>query len=85
MASFYVFLSALEGKTQSVDALTEECRVKLSTTLKARYAYMIPAQFINFALIKPHQRVFYVGVSTFFWLNILCVLKRLGLDNQLFS
>lgn len=44
LASFYVFLSALEGKTSSLSQLLEECRVKLAETLKARYCFMIPAQ-----------------------------------------
>ena len=44
LGSFYLFLSALEGKTQNVETLTEECRIKLGATLKARYCFMLPAQ-----------------------------------------
>lgn len=44
LGSFYLFLSALEGKTQSFSQWTEECQVKLKETLKARYCFMIPAQ-----------------------------------------
>ncbi len=44
LASFYVFLSALEGKTKSLSNLVEECNVKLWATLKARYCFMVPAQ-----------------------------------------
>ena len=44
LASFYIFLSLLEGKTESFAALTEECRLKLGTTLFARYCFMVPTQ-----------------------------------------
>lgn len=44
LGGFYLFLSALEGKTNSFEEWTEECKVKLWSTLKARYCFMIPAQ-----------------------------------------
>ena len=44
LGSFYLFLSALEGKVNSLGEWTEECEVKLWSTLKARYCFMIPAQ-----------------------------------------
>ncbi len=47
LASFFIFLSALEGKTRSWSELVEECDVKLKETLKARYCFMIPAQVIH--------------------------------------
>ncbi|TRY80000.1 hypothetical protein TCAL_07045 [Tigriopus californicus] len=85
LSSFYVFLSVLEGKTESFKSVTEECATKLQTTLFARYCFMIPAQLLNFAFVQPNKRVLYVGVITFFWLNILCVLKSLSLDHSLFK
>ena len=44
LGSFYVFLSALEGKNDSLESLFEECNVKLWATLKARYCFMLPTQ-----------------------------------------
>ena len=44
LGSFYIFLSALEGKTDSMNELMKECNVKLFATLKARYCFMLPAQ-----------------------------------------
>jgi hypothetical protein len=46
LGSFYVFLSALEGKTNNLEEVMEECNTKLWTTLKARYCFMVPAQVI---------------------------------------
>ena len=40
---------------------------------------------MNFAFVPPQHRVVYVGFVTFFWLNILCVFKRLDLDSDVFS
>ena len=47
LGSFYVFLSALEGKNDSMESLFEECNVKLWATLKARYCFMLPTQVSN--------------------------------------
>ena len=47
LGSFYVFLSALEGKNDSMESLFEECNVKLWATLKARYCFMLPTQVIH--------------------------------------
>lgn len=85
LASFYVFLSALEGKTDSWKGLVQECQVKLWATLKARYCFMLPAQLLNFALVPPHHRVIYVGCTTYVWLNVLCIYKRLDLDSEVFA
>lgn len=84
LGSFYVFLSALEGKNDSMESLFEECNVKLWATLKARYCFMLPTQFINFMVIPPQHRVIYVGCTTFIWLNVLCIYKRLDINNSLF-
>ncbi len=51
LSAFYVFLSFMEGKTESWSSLTYECRVKLPTTLAARYCFMLPAQ-VNTKLWK---------------------------------
>ena len=58
LGSFYVFLSALEGKNESLATLFEECNVKLWATLKARYCFMLPTQVSVsirwWSLIMPH-------------------------------
>lgn len=42
-------------------------------------------QFINFAIIPPQHRVIYVGCTTFVWLNVLCIYKRLELNDDIFK
>lgn len=77
---FYTSMSIMERKKD----IFEESRVKLETSLKMRYCFMLPAAAINFALIPPSMRVAWQGITTFFWVNILCYLKRLDLDDTSF-
>ena len=35
-------------------------------------------------VIPPQHRVIYVGCTTFIWLNVLCIYKRLDINNSLF-
>ena len=42
-------------------------------------------QFINFTLIAPQHRVIYVGCTTFVWLNVLCIYKRLDVNSDVFK
>lgn len=42
-------------------------------------------QLINFAFVSPHNRVVYVGITTYFWLNILCVFKRIDMNSDVFK
>jgi len=78
---FYVSMSVMEKKAD----ITAECRAKLETSLKARYCFMLPAAVINFAMVPAHLRVSWQGVTTFFWVNILCYLKRLSIEDEVFT
>merc|ERR1739844_175015 len=78
---FYTSMSIMERKKD----IFEESRVKLETTMKMRYCFMLPAAAINFALIPPSMRVAWQGITTFFWVNILCYLKRLQLEDDVFK
>jgi len=78
---FYTSMSLMEGKRN----IMEECKAKLEKTLKMRYVFMLPAAAINFAVIPPHLRVAWQGITTFFWVNILCYLKRLKIEDTTFQ
>ena len=50
LGSFYIFLSALEGKTNSIDEVMEECNVKLWVCITLNY--MHPSEKRGLCLIK---------------------------------
>jgi len=78
---FYTTMSMMEGKPD----VFAECKAKLETTLKARYCFMLPAAAINFSIVPSAYRVAFQGITTFFWVNLLCYLKRLNLDDSAFT
>ncbi len=42
----------------------------------------MPAQAVNFKLVPNSLRVVYIGVCSFLWVNILCILKRQTVDEK---
>ena len=48
-------------------------------------AFYFTMQMINFTLVPSQHRVIHVGCVTYLWLNILCIYKRLDLNNELFQ
>ena len=56
-----------------------------SLSLSLSLFFSLFLQLTNFLLIPPHQRVVYIGVVTFVWLNVLCIFKRLDLNNDMFK
>ena len=36
----------------------------------------MPAQAVNFAFVPDTLRVVYIATASFFWINILCLIKR---------
>lgn len=37
--------------------------------------FWMPVQYINFFVVPTSMRVIFIAATTFFWANILCVLK----------
>ncbi|XP_064480013.1 mpv17-like protein [Ornithodoros turicata] len=72
LATFYPAMSAMEGK----EDIFEELRAKFWPTYMLSCCFWIPAQCVNFFLMPPHLRVVTVGVCSFAWVNILCIMKR---------
>lgn len=73
LAAFYPAMSAMEGK----EDVLEELKAKFWPTYKLSCCFWIPAQCVNFFLMPPHLRVVTVGVCSFAWVNILCIMKRM--------
>jgi len=67
----------MEGR----DDMFKELKEKFWTTFKTSCGFWLPAQTINFALVPNVYRVVYIGSMSFFWVNILCMLKR-GTSDQ---
>lgn len=73
LAIFYTSMSVMEGK----EDIFAELKAKFVPTYKLSCCFWIPAQCVNFFLVPPHLRVVTVGLCSFAWVNILCVMKRM--------
>ncbi|KAL3172403.1 hypothetical protein MRX96_043319 [Rhipicephalus microplus] len=73
LVAFYTAMSAMEGK----EDIFAELKAKFVPTYKLSCCFWIPAQCINFFLVPPHLRVVTVGICSFAWVNILCIMKRM--------
>lgn len=72
IAMFFIGMGALEGK----EDVFAELKAKFWSTYKMSCCFWLPAQAINFALLPPYTRVAFVGVASFIWVNVLCLVKR---------
>lgn len=70
---FFLGLSYLEGK----ENWTQECREKFPMTYVADCAFWLPLQAVNFTFVPAPFRVLYLGISSFVWVNVLCVIKNI--------
>jgi Mpv17-like protein len=43
----------------------------------------MPVQYINFYLVPTSLRVVFIAITSFAWVNILCVLKRQENQSQI--
>ncbi|XP_050514870.1 mpv17-like protein isoform X1 [Diabrotica virgifera virgifera] len=75
---FYTSMSIMEGKKD----IFEECRQKFIPTFKTSCCFWLPAQLVNFMVVPAVYRVTYIGVCSFVWINILCMLKREQLEKS---
>ncbi|XP_029850517.2 mpv17-like protein isoform X1 [Ixodes scapularis] len=78
LLAFYPAMSAMEGK----EDLFAELKQKFWPTYKLSCCFWIPAQCVNFFLVPPHLRVVTVGICSFAWVNILCIMKRMHIAPQ---
>ncbi|XP_054709933.1 mpv17-like protein [Uloborus diversus] len=69
---FFTGMGILEGR----DDIFEELKAKFWSTYMMSCCFWLPAQAINFALLPPYTRVAFVGVASFLWVNVLCLVKR---------
>ncbi|XP_055941385.1 mpv17-like protein isoform X1 [Argiope bruennichi] len=69
---FFTGMGVLEGK----EDVFAELKAKFWSTYKMSCCFWLPAQAINFALLPPYTRVAFVGVASFIWVNVLCLVKR---------
>ncbi|KAF8786924.1 mpv17-like protein isoform X2 [Argiope bruennichi] len=72
IAMFFAGMGVLEGK----EDVFAELKAKFWSTYKMSCCFWLPAQAINFALLPPYTRVAFVGVASFIWVNVLCLVKR---------
>ncbi|XP_050533129.1 mpv17-like protein isoform X2 [Daktulosphaira vitifoliae] len=73
---FYTTMSVMEGKSN----IFEECKKKFVPTYKMDFLFWPPAQVINFLLVPPTNRIIYMSMCSFVWINILCCIKRKDLN-----
>lgn len=78
LVAFYTAMSAMEGK----EDIFAELKAKFVPTYKLSCCFWIPAQCFNFFLVPPHLRVVTVGICSFAWVNILCIMKRMTIKTQ---
>ncbi|XP_050032826.1 mpv17-like protein isoform X1 [Dermacentor andersoni] len=78
LAVFYPAMSAMEGK----EDIFAELKAKFVPTYKLSCCFWIPAQCFNFFLVPPHLRVVTVGICSFAWVNILCIMKRMTIKTH---
>lgn len=70
---FFVVLNTLEGRSDVMD----ECRKKFLATFALDCCFWIPVQMANFFLVSPTFRVPVLGIASFVWVNVLCVIKNI--------
>ena len=71
LALFFITMSWLEGEKDVFD----ELKKKFIPAFAAECAFWLPAQALNFKLVPAGMRVLYMGLCSFLWLNVLCVIK----------
>ena len=69
---FYTGMSAMEGRADWFKELKE----KFVKSYTFSCCFWLPAQCLNFFLVPNAFRVVYTGCASFFWVNVLCLLKR---------
>ncbi|GFT69541.1 mpv17-like protein [Nephila pilipes] len=69
---FYTGMGFLEGK----EDIFADLKTKFWSTYKLGCCLWLPVQAINFALLPPYTRMAFVGVASFVWVNVLCLIKR---------
>ncbi|XP_035228731.1 mpv17-like protein [Stegodyphus dumicola] len=69
---FFTGMGILEGR----EDIFAELRAKFWSTYRMSCCFWLPAQAINFAFLPPYTRVAFVGVASFVWVNVLCLVKR---------
>ncbi|GIY29050.1 mpv17-like protein [Caerostris extrusa] len=69
---FFAGMGVLEGR----EDVFAELKAKFWSTYKLSCCFWLPAQALNFALLPPYTRVAFVGVASFIWVNVLCLIKR---------
>ena len=72
LALFFAIHSFWEGK-----GVAEELRKKFAVTFAMDCAFWIPVQAFNFLYLPPTYRVLYLGVMSFVWVNIVCIMKNI--------
>ena len=73
LALFFVTMNVLE---RNGDVLAE-AKKKFWYTFAIDCTFWIPVQAMNFLFVSPTFRVLYLGIASFAWLNILCVVKNI--------
>ena len=73
LAFFFVTMNVLE-RNEDVFA---EAKKKFWYTYVIDCTFWIPVQAINFCFVPTTFRVLYLGLASFLWLNILCVVKNI--------
>ncbi|XP_023328780.1 mpv17-like protein isoform X2 [Eurytemora carolleeae] len=73
LSSFYIGLSALEGK--DFNGIYEEWNAKFLDTWAASVFIWPFLQTINFKLVPAHRRTIFVGCCSFFWTTVLAAWK----------
>lgn len=69
---FFTGMSAMEGRADWFKELKE----KFVKSYTFSCCFWLPAQCLNFFLVPNAFRVVYTGCASFFWVNVLCLLKR---------
>ena len=60
-----------------------EWRDKFVPTYAVGLVFWMPAQALNFALLRTRFRVIYVGLCTYVEVNILAVMRRIDIEKWL--
>lgn len=74
IASFYIFVSRLEGK--DLEGTKDELKAKLLPTLCTNWKVWPLLQLINFALVPPQLQVLYVNFMQLWWNVYLSFMKN---------
>ena len=74
IASFYIFVSRMEGK--DLEGTKDELKAKLLPTLYTNWKVWPLLQLINFALVPPQLQVLYVNFMQLWWNVYLSFMKN---------